>query len=177
MIFSKTAIKDAYILDLDKKEDQRGFFARAWCQKEFKAQGLYPDWVQANIAKSVKRGTLRGLHYQKAPHQEAKLVRCTSGSIFDVLLDLRPDSHSYLQWLGVELSAATHKMLYIPEGCAHGYQSLLPDSEIFYMVSQPYSPGYERGLRWDDPKMDIKWPISPPNVISEKDANWPNFRE
>jgi dTDP-4-dehydrorhamnose 3,5-epimerase len=175
MIFQETALAGAYIVELKKFEDERGFFARAWCQAEFGELGLVRQFVQANQAYTRKRGTVRGLHYQAEPHSEAKLMRCIQGAIFDVIVDLRPDSPTFKQWLGVELSAQNRRALYIPEGCAHGYQALQDDSEVFYLVSQPYAAQAERGVRWDDPAFAIDWPITASVIISEKDQNWARF--
>ena len=175
MIFHETKLKGAFVIELERKEDERGFFARAWCQKEFEAHDLKRNLVQANVSYNRKRGTLRGLHYQVAPHEEAKLVRCFRGAIYDVIVDLRPDSPTYLHWIGVELTAENRCMLYVPEGFAHGFQTLEDDTEVFYQVSQFYTPGAERGVRWDDPTFAIEWPAAEQRVISEKDRNWPLF--
>jgi dTDP-4-dehydrorhamnose 3,5-epimerase len=177
MIFKKTSIMGAYVLGIEPRGDERGFFARGFCRKEFEAHGLNPNIAQANIGVSRQRGTLRGLHYQVPPHAEAKLVRCTAGAVFDVIVDLRPASASYRKWLGVELAADTRTMLYVPEGCAHGYLTLADDTEIFYLVSQFYSAGAERGLRWNDPAFGIEWPITQALVISDKDRRWPDWSE
>ena len=175
MIFTETHLKDAYIIDLKKIEDDRGFFARAYCQKEFAEHGIELDWAQANLANSKKRGTLRGLHYQKAPYAEAKLMRCIRGAIYDVIVDLRPDSPSYMQWLGVELTADNRRALFIPEGFAHGYLVLEDDSDTFYPTSQFYTPGAEAGVRWNDPAFGIEWPFTDGLIITEKDQSWPDY--
>ena len=175
MIFKETKLKGAFVIEPEKHEDERGFFERTWCQKEFKVHRLNPNTVQANIAFSLQKDTLRGMHYQINPYQEAKLVRCIRGAVFDVVIDLRPDSITYCEWLGVELSSENHKMLYVPEGFAHGYQTLENNSEVFYLVSQFYTPDAERGVRWDDPVFDIEWPKTSDLVISEKDKNWPDY--
>jgi dTDP-4-dehydrorhamnose 3,5-epimerase len=175
MIFTETKLKGAFIIDIEKREDERGFFARAWCQKELEAHSLNLQWIQANLAFSKKRGTLRGLHYQIAPYEEAKLMRCIRGAIYDVIVDLRPESPTYMQWLGVELTADNHRMLYIPEGFAHGYQSLADDTEVFYPVSQFYTPGSERGVCWNDPAFGIEWPVTKNLILSEKDKSWPDY--
>jgi dTDP-4-dehydrorhamnose 3,5-epimerase len=177
MIFKKTTIMGAYVVGIEPRGDERGFFARGFCRKEFEAHGLNPNIAQANIGVSRQRGTLRGLHYQVPPHAEAKLVRCTAGAVFDVIVDLRPASASYRKWLGVELAADTRTMLYVPEGCAHGYLTLADDTEIFYLVSQFYSAGAERGLRWNDPAFGIEWPLTQALVISDKDRRWPDWSE
>lgn len=174
MVIKNTDIKDACIIEIDKKEDDRGFFSRAWCAKEFRAHGLNTNLVQANVSFNRKRGTLRGMHYQVAPHEEVKLVRCTQGSICDVIIDLRKESSTYEQWVAVELTADNHRMLYVPEGCAHGFQSLEDDTEVFYLVSEFYSVEAERGVRWDDPAFGVRWPIDVTN-ISDKDKSWPDF--
>ena len=177
MLFIETKLKGAFVIELEKYSDDRGFFSRAWCQKEFKEQGINSRFVQANIGFSKNSGTIRGIHYQIAPFEEAKLVRCIRGAIFDVVLDLRPELPSFKQWFGVELSDENRKMLYVPEGCAHGYQALVDNTEVFYQVSQVYSPESERGIRWNDPEFDIEWPIDEDLVISEKDQNWSDFME
>ena len=174
MIFTKTKIPGAVIIELGKFEDERGFFARAWCKNEFETNDLTLEWVQTNLALSRKRGTLRGLHYQAAPYEEAKLMRCIKGAIFDVIIDLRSDSPTYRQWLGVELTADSHKMFYVPEGTAHGYQALTDDAEVLYQVSQFYTPGAERGVRYNDPTFGVEWPLKV-QMISDKDRNWPDF--
>jgi dTDP-4-dehydrorhamnose 3,5-epimerase len=174
MIFARTKIPGSWIIELEKFEDERGFFARAWCKNEFEARGLSQEWVQANLALSKKKGTLRGLHYQVAPYEEVKLMRCINGAIFDVIIDLRPDSPTYKQWLGVELTAINHRMLYIPENCAHGYQALTENAEVFYQVSQFYAPEAERGVRYDDPTFGVEWPLKV-QMISDKDRSWPDY--
>jgi dTDP-4-dehydrorhamnose 3,5-epimerase len=169
--FTRTAVAGVVVVEIDRISDDRGFFARVWCQDEFAQQGLEPDWVQANVGRSVRAGTLRGMHYQREPYAEAKLVRCTRGSVFDVALDLRPSSPSYLKWFGVTLGADDHTMLYIPEGCAHGYQTLADDSEIVYSTTARYARDAATGARHDDPAFGIQWPL-PVAVISEQDAGW-----
>jgi dTDP-4-dehydrorhamnose 3,5-epimerase len=175
MIFRETRLKGSFVIEPEKHEDDRGFFARAWCQKEFKVHRLSPDMVQANIAFSLQKGTLRGMHYQTDPYQEAKLVRCIRGKVFDVIIDLRPDSNTYCEWLGVELTEWNHRMLYVPEDFAHGYQTLENNSEVFYLVSQFYSPGAERGVRWNDPAFGIDWPETENIIVSKKDRDWPDY--
>lgn len=174
MIFKETALPGAYVIELEKRQDERGFFARAWCQREFEAMGLAPRIAQANVSFSAARGTLRGMHYQTAPHEEAKLIRCTRGAIHDVIVDLREDSPTYRRWIGVELSAESHRMLYVPERFAHGFQTLTDDAEVTYQVSEFYTPGAERGIRWNDPAIGIEWPLEP-TVMSGKDREWPDF--
>jgi dTDP-4-dehydrorhamnose 3,5-epimerase len=175
MIFKETKLKGAFIIETEPITDNRGFFARAWCQKEFSAHGLLTSFVQANITFSPQKGTIRGLHYQIAPHEEVKLVRCTRGATYDVIIDLRPESRTYKQWLGTELTANNGKMIYIPGGFAHGYQILTKDSEVFYQVGQFYAPDYECGIRWDDPAFAINWPITSPLILSAKDKQWPDY--
>jgi dTDP-4-dehydrorhamnose 3,5-epimerase len=175
VIFRETSLKDAFIIEPERIEDERGFFARAWCKKEFEAHGLNPCVVQINLSFSKKRSTLRGMHYQGVPHQEAKLFRCIRGAIYDVIIDLRPASPTYLKWIGVELTADNRKMLYVPEGFAHGYQTLVDNTEVLYPVSQFYSPESERGVRWNDPTFGIEWPDRDNVVISQKDKSWPGY--
>lgn len=171
MVFQETPLPGAYVVEIERRSDPRGFFARAWCARELEQAGVSVDFVQANIGYSARRGTLRGLHLQVAPHGETKLVRCTRGAIYDVAVDLRPDSPAYLQWVGVELTAENHRMLLVPEGCAHGYLSLSDDAEVFYAVSAYYHPAAERGYRYDDPAFGIDWPEEV-RVVSEKDLSW-----
>jgi dTDP-4-dehydrorhamnose 3,5-epimerase len=169
--FSETAVQDAWVIEVNRITDDRGFFARVWCQDEFTQRGIKADWVQANVGRSARAGTLRGMHYQQEPCREAKLVWCTRGAIYDVALDLRPSSPSYLLWVGATLDANEHTMLYIPEGCAHGYQTLADDSEITYFTSAPYNRDAATGARFDDPAFGIGWPL-PVEMISEQDAHW-----
>jgi dTDP-4-dehydrorhamnose 3,5-epimerase len=174
MIFTRTKLRDAFIVEPERLEDERGFFARTWCQQQFAARGLNHKMVQCNISFNKKKGTLRGMHYQISPYEEAKLVRCIKGAIYDAIIDLRPHSPSFKQWLGVELTEDNRKMLYIPEGFAHGYLTLEDDTEIFYQVSEVYAPEVARGVRWDDPAFDISWPIDV-RVILERDQQYPDF--
>ena len=174
MIFSPTKLSGAVVVDLERREDDRGFFARSFCQREFEDHQLDPCVSQCNVSFNVRRGTLRGMHWQAAPHGEAKLVRITRGAVWDVIIDLRPDSPSYAQWFGVELTADSRRALYVPDGFAHGFQTLVPDTEVFYQMSTAYVPGAERGLRWNDPAFAITWPIEPP-VMSQRDAAYPDF--
>jgi dTDP-4-dehydrorhamnose 3,5-epimerase len=171
MRLTGTEVEGVTVVEIERISDDRGFFARVWCQDEFAQHGIEKEWAQANVGRSTRAGTLRGMHYQRAPHEEAKLVRCTRGSVYDVALDLRPTSPSYLRWVGVTLGADDHTMLYIPEGCAHGYQSLADDSEIVYFTSAPYAPNAATGARYDDPAFGIEWPLDV-DVISEQDAGW-----
>ena len=174
MLFHETRLEGAFVIELEKREDTRGFFARGWCQKEFEDHGLVAQVVQANISYNKKKGTVRGMHYQVAPVEETKLVRCVRGGIYDVIIDLRPESPTYKQWIGVELTAENNKMLYVPENFAHGLQTLEDDTEVIYQVSQFYTPGAERGIRWNDPAFRIEWPQDI-EVISDKDADWPDY--
>jgi dTDP-4-dehydrorhamnose 3,5-epimerase len=171
MKFTETKLKGAFIIDLEHRSDNRGFFARTFCQKEFETHGLSPKVAQCNLSFNEKAGTLRGLHYQLPPATEAKLVRCLQGAIYDVIVDMRPDSSTYLQHVGVELSADNRRALYVPDMFAHGYQALVDGAEALYQVSEFYTPGVEQGLRYDDPALGIKWPL-PATVISDKDQAW-----
>ena len=175
MIFRETELNGAFLIEPERLEDNRGFFARAWCRKEFMAHGLTGALVQSNISFNKRTGTLRGMHFQTAPYEEAKLVRCTMGAVYDVIIDLRPDSSTFLRWIAAELTAENHKMLYVPENFAHGYQTLADNTEVFYQVSQFYSPGSEQGLRYNDPTFGIKWPMDV-QVISHNARSWPDYR-
>lgn len=174
MIFVETKLKGAYIVELEKREDHRGFFARSWDANIFEQHGLVGKVVQQNIGFSKIKGTIRGLHYQKAPHQETKFVRCTRGAIFDVMVDLRPDSATFQQWLGVKLTMDDNRLLYVPKDFAQGFQSLEDNSEIMYLVSEVYTPAAEAGIRYNDPAIGIQWPLAV-SMITEKDANLPDF--
>jgi dTDP-4-dehydrorhamnose 3,5-epimerase len=174
MIFTETTLKGAFLIEPERRPDERGFFARAWCQQEFAAIGLEPRWVQCNISFNRQRGTLRGMHYQAAPYAEAKLVRCTMGAIHDVIIDLRADSSTFRQWLAVELTADNRLILFIPKGFAHGFQTLTDDTEVFYQMSQFYAPDYARGVRWGDPAFNIPWPADK-RIISARDLGFPDF--
>jgi dTDP-4-dehydrorhamnose 3,5-epimerase len=175
MIFHETEIAGAYLIDIEKHEDDRGFFGRAYCRNEFNEKAIPFPVAQANIAHSLKKGTLRGMHYQLSPHEESKLVRCVRGAIYDVIIDLRKNSTSYGKWLGVELRAESYRSFHIPAGTAHGYLTLTNDTEMFYMVSEFYAQGAERGIRWNDPSFGIDWPHLDRLIISEKDKSWPDF--
>jgi dTDP-4-dehydrorhamnose 3,5-epimerase len=174
MKFTSTQLKGAYIIELEKRGDDRGFFARAFCKNEFEALGLNNNIVQINNSLSKDKGTLRGMHYQLNPKEEDKIVRCINGSLYDVIIDLRPESETFKQWYGIELNAENRKMLYVPKGFAHGFITLAEDTEAFYLTTEFYSPELERGVRFNDPQFNIKWPIDPV-VISEKDKNHPDF--
>jgi dTDP-4-dehydrorhamnose 3,5-epimerase len=175
VIFTETALSGAWIIDVERLEDARGFFARAWCEREFSERGLDPRVVQCNVSFNKSRGTLRGLHYQAAPHQEAKVVRCTRGAIHDVILDLRPGSPTFKRHVAVALDAESRRMLYVPEGVAHGFQTLEDDTEVFYQMSAFHAPDHARGVRWNDPAFGIRWPDAE-RTISERDARYPDFR-
>ena len=174
MKFICTPLEGAYVIDLEPVFDERGFFARTWCREEFLAHGLNPNFTQCSISLNTRGGTLRGLHYQDKPYQEAKLVRCNSGAICDVIVDLRPSSPSHAKWFAVELSAANRRMLYAPEGFAHGFQTLTDDTEVFYHITESYQPQYARGVRWDDPIFGIDWPNKDP-IISARDKSFPDY--
>ena len=176
MRFIEMNLPGSYVLDLEPKPDERGFFARTFCVREFEVYGLKPTVAQCNLSSNHRRGTVRGMHYQIAPATEAKLVRCTRGAIYDVIIDLRPDSPTYLRHVGVELSADNRRAVYVPEMFAHGYQTLTDDVEVLYQVSEFYTPAAERGIRYDDPGFAIAWPL-PVHIISEKDATWPPFAD
>jgi dTDP-4-dehydrorhamnose 3,5-epimerase len=176
VIFSETKLEGAFVIDLDRKGDNRGFFARAFCQHEFEEYGLEPVIAQANIAFNRRRGTMRGMHFQFPPATETKLVRCTRGAILDIIVDLRPESPTYLDHVPVELSADNHRALYVPGRFAHGYQVLEDVTETSYQVGEFYAPGHEGGLRYDDPGLGLSWPL-PVSEISEKDRAWPLLSE
>lgn len=176
MIFKETSLKGAYIIELEPLADERGFFARGFCRNEFEEKGLNPDIAQCSISYNKKRGTLRGMHYQAAPYEEIKLVSCPRGDIYDVIIDLRRDSPTYCRWFAVELSAENYRMLYVPEGFAHGFQTLEDDTVVNYKMSGSYNPDYARGVRWNDPAFGIKWPVEL-TIISEKDKNIPDFKK
>lgn len=174
MIFTETRLKGAFVLELEKLHDHRGFFARTWCQREFREHGLNPVSAQCSISFNLLKGTLRGMHYSVAPFAETKLVRCTTGSVYDVIIDLRAGSATYKQHVGEVLSAANHKMLYVPEGFAHGFQTLEDNSEVLYQMSQFYSPEHARGVRYNDPAFGIDW-MPGELVILERDRGYPDF--
>lgn len=176
MKFQETKLAGAYIVDLNLLEDDRGFFARMFCREEFEKHGLVSDVLQGNMSWNKTKGTLRGMHYQHHPYQETKFIRCTRGAIYDVIIDLRKDSPTYQQWVGVELTADNRTALFVPRDFAHGFITLQDDTEVFYLVSQSYQPGSEGGIRWDDPRFNIQWP-TPPTCISPKDAAWPDYKD
>jgi len=174
MIFTPTPIPGAFVVDPERFADERGFFARSFCQREFGAQGLTTEWAQTNISFNRERHTLRGMHWQAEPHHEAKLVRATAGAVFDVILDLRPDSPAYKRHFSVELSAENRRMLYVPPLCAHGFLTLAPATELLYYISKFFEPAAGRGVRFDDPAFAIPWPAAPA-VINERDRTYPDF--
>lgn len=176
MKFIETKLQGAYIVELDLLEDERGFFARSWCQKEFSERGLNPNLVQCNLSFNRHKGTLRGLHYQIHPHAEAKLLWCTRGAVYDVIIDIRPDSPTFKQWVGVELSVENRRMFYIPEGFAHGFQTLQDNTDLFYQMSEFYYPQSARGIRWNDPLFEIEWPPDESRTISPRDQSFPDFQ-
>jgi len=174
MIFKETSLKGALMIEPERLKDERGFFARTWDQREFHARGLNPTLVQCSISFNSRKGTLRGMHYQAKPHEEAKLVRCTMGALYDVIVDLRPDSATFKRWIAAELTADNRRMVYIPEGFAHGFLTLEDRTEVFYQTSEFHVPASARGARWNDPAFGIQWP-SAVKVISDRDKNYPDF--
>jgi len=175
MIFTATKLRGAYLIDIEPHQDERGFFARSWCADEFEKHGLNPRLVQCNISFNKKRGTLRGMHYQAAPFPEAKFVRCTMGAVYDVIIDLQAVSPTFRQWFAIELSAENRRAIYVPEGFAHGFQTLVDETELLYQMSEFFHPECARGVRWDDPTFRIEWPISPP-ILSDRDSVFPNIQ-
>lgn len=175
MIFTETELPGAFVIELEPIEDPRGFFARVWSEDEFAERGLETRIAQCSVSLNRRRGTVRGMHFQRSPHEEVKVVRCTRGGLHDVIVDLRPDSATFRRWTGVELSADNRRGLYVPRGFAHGFQTLVDDTEIFYMISEPYAPEAGGGVRWDDPAFGIEWPLGHPTEISDKDRSWPDF--
>ena len=175
MIFTPTELEGAFVIELERREDERGFFARTFCANEFSEHGLNTGIVQSNVSWNPRQGTLRGMHFQRAPHAEVKVVRATRGEIYDVIIDLRPESPTYKEWIGVRLTSADGNALYVPEGFAHGFQTLTPDCEVHYLVTEFYTPGAEGGVRWDDPAFAIDWPDPANAFLSPKDASWPDF--
>ena len=174
MKFVDTPVPGAYVVELEPISDERGFFARTWCADEFRRKGLNPATAQCSVSFNVSRGTVRGMHYQAKPHAEAKIVRCTMGKLYDVIADIRPESPAFRQWFGVELSAENRRMIYIPEGVAHGFQTLEDATEVFYQIAEFFHPDLGRGIRWDDPAFQIHWPLEV-RIISERDRNYPDF--
>jgi dTDP-4-dehydrorhamnose 3,5-epimerase len=174
MIFTETNLEGTFIVEIQRLEDERGFFARSFCQREFQEHGLNPNLAQCNISYNKVKGTMRGMHFQAAPFQEAKLVRCTQGAVHDVIIDLRPDSPTYKEHFAIDLTSEAHNALYVPEGFAHGFLTLAPETCVFYQMSEFYVPGYARGFRWNDPAFSVNWPAEV-ELISERDANYPDF--
>jgi dTDP-4-dehydrorhamnose 3,5-epimerase len=175
MIFQEGKVAGAFQIRLDPRVDERGFFARSFCQREFDQHGLNPNLVQCNLSYNPRKHTMRGMHYQAEPFAEAKVVRCIAGSIFDVLIDLRPESPTFREWMGVTLTAANRYMLYIPEGCAHGFLTLEDQTEVLYQMSEFYQAESARGVRWDDPAFGVRWPAMP-ELMSERDRTYPDFQ-
>jgi len=175
MIFTETALGGAYVLDTERREDSRGFFGRIWCKKEFEQRGLKHELAQSNVGFSFLKGTLRGLHFQKAPHAEVKILRCTRGAVFDVIVDLRPESPTFRRWFGVQLDEENRKMIYVPEGFAQGYLTLADKTEIYYLTSAFYDAGSASGIRYNDPQFGIVWPTEV-TVISGQDQGWPDYQ-
>jgi len=176
VLFTPTKIADVYVIDVERRQDERGYFGRMWCEREMAAHGLSTRVAQTNVAVSLRAGTLRGMHYQREPFAEVKIIRCARGAVYDVIVDLRPASATYLQWVGVELTAENGRMLYAPEGCAHGYVTLRDDTELSYSTSQFYAPEAANGVRFNDPAFNIQWPVAV-SVISAQDRNWPTFKQ
>ena len=174
--FVATNLPDAFVVELERHEDERGFFARAWCRDEFGDHGLVPHLAQCSISRNSAAGTLRGMHFQAAPHEEAKLVRCTAGAMYDVIIDLRPGSPTHAEWIGVELDAERGNALYVPKGFAHGFQTLVDGTDVLYMISDPYVAEAAAGVRWDDPAFGIEWPGADDRTISDRDRAWPDYR-
>lgn len=174
MKFTELSLRGAFVIEVEKIEDERGFFGRLWCEREFKNHNLNTNIVQSNVSISAKKGTLRGMHFQKGNHAETKFVRCTRGTVYDVIVDLRPDSATFKQWCGVELTEDNYKMIYVPENFAHGFLTLEDNSEVYYLVTQFYSKDHEGGLRYNDPAINIQWPIEI-SEVSDKDNNHPDF--
>jgi len=176
MIFTECEVKGVYVVELEPFEDERGFFAPSFSQRQFEARGLVGQFVENNVSYNRRRGTLRGLHYQAAPYGQAKLVRCTRGSIFDVAVDLRPASPTFRQWVGVQLTQENHLMIYLPGDMAHGFQALEDDTEVFYQVSEVYTPEASMGYPWDDPAFDIKWPLPNERILNKRDESYPYLK-
>ena len=177
MIFNETKLPGAFIIEVKRLEDERGFFGRSFCRREFEERGLNPFVAQCNISFNRDAGTLRGMHYQAAPHAEEKLVRCTRGALYDVIIDLRPESPTFKQWVSLELTEDNGRMLYIPKGFAHGFQTLVDETEIFYQMSAFYHPDSSRGVRWNDPAFGIQWPETERVILSDRDRVWPDYTD
>jgi len=175
VVFVETKLPGVYIIEVEKMEDERGFFARTFCQHEFEAHGLNPRLAQCSVSFNRRKGTLRGLHYQIAPHEEAKLVRCTMGAIYDVAVDLRRDSPTFKQWVAVELTVDNGRMFYIPAGFAHGFQTLVDNAEVYYQISEFHHPEFARGVRWNDPAFGVQWPLRVGLILSERDRSYADY--
>ena len=175
MRFVTTSLTGVFVIEPELRADERGFFARTWCRDEFVGQGLATNWVQCNVSFNHQAGTLRGMHWQAAPFEEIKLVRCTRGAAYDVVLDMRPESATFRKWVGVEITAENHRAVYIPAGCAHGFQTLTDATELFYYMSEFYHPETARGVRWDDPAFGIVWPTCDARIIAARDIAFPDF--
>ena len=176
MTFTETKLAGVWIVDCEVFTDERGYFAPAWRPDAFAERGLETTIAQASLSSNIRRGTIRGLHYQTAPFEEVKTVRVVRGAIYDVAVDLRPGSPTYLQWIGVDLTADNRRMIYIPRGCAHGYQTLADETDVLYFVSTPYAPAHQQGIRWDDPAVGVQWPLGAPASISDRDRQFPDLR-
>lgn len=177
MIFTPTRLEDAFVIHVERREDERGFLARVFCESEFAAAGLATRFVQSSTIYTERRDTLRGLHYQEAPHGEVKLVRCTSGGAYVVIVDLRHGSPTHRQWIGVELTPANGRLLYVPVGFGQGYQTLADGTEVVYQMTHEYTPSAARGVRWNDPAFDVEWPVAEQRLISERDQGWPDYHQ
>jgi dTDP-4-dehydrorhamnose 3,5-epimerase len=175
VVFTETKLRGVYVIEPERRADERGFFARTFCVDEFEAHGLDPRIAQCSTSFNRKRGTLRGMHYQAAPHAEVKVVRCTAGAIYDVAIDLRPDSPTFKQWVAAELTAENGRMLYMAEGLAHGFQTLVDDTEVYYQIGEFYHPESARGVRWDDPAFQVQWPLRDGRILSARDASYPDY--
>lgn len=175
MKFTPTKIAGVWIVDMERHEDERGWFARTWCAEELRKHGLNSGLSQCSASFNRHRGTLRGMHWQAAPHEEAKLVRCVRGAMFDVVLDLRPDSATFKQWVGMELTPENGRSLYVPEGCGHGFQTLADDTEVLYLIAGEFQPACACNVRWNDPQFAIKWPLHEEAVLSQRDCDFPDF--
>lgn len=175
MVFVETKLQGVYVIEVEKTEDERGFFARTFCRHEFEAHGLDTRVAQCSTSFNKRKGTLRGMHYQTAPYAEAKLVRCTAGAVYDVAVDLRPDSPTYKKWTAVELTKDNRRAIYIPAGCAHGFQTVVDDTEVYYQISESYHPEIAKGIRWDDPVFGVRWPLPEGPILSEKDRSYADY--
>jgi dTDP-4-dehydrorhamnose 3,5-epimerase len=176
VIFTESPLAGAFVIDMERREDERGFFARTWCKQELEKQGLVSDLHQINVSYNHRKATIRGMHYQVMPYREVKIFRCGRGAIWDVIIDLRPSSPTFLKWFAVELTAENRRQLYVPKDFAHGYQTLVDDTEVYYSVSELYAPESERGIRWNDPHFAIRWPMTAEPTLSLKDRTWPDFK-